>query len=56
MTCGSGTAAIKANDSRQIFLRDNSGTLQFRCYATQNLTANGYCAVLTIYKWVEPEA
>ena len=56
VTCGSGTAAIKANDSRQIFLRDNSGVLQFRCYATQNLTANGYCAVLTIYKWVEPEA
>ena len=56
VTCGSGTASIKPNDGRQIFLRDNSGVLQFRCYATQNLTASGYCAVLTVYKWVAPEA
>ena len=54
VTCGAGTAAVKPqkDSTRQIFLRDNSGVLQFRCYSTGNLTASGYCGVLTIYKYV----
>ena len=52
VTCGSETSAIKPNDGRQIFLRDNN-PLQFRCYSTTNLTASGYCSVLTVYKWNE---
>ena len=55
-TCGSGSSAFtlvtESATARHIFLRDNSGVLQFRCYASSNATGDGYCSVLTIYKYV----
>ena len=38
--------------TRRIFLRNNNGVMQFRNYAKSNMTSSGYCAVLTIYKYV----
>ena len=55
VVCGAGTSALNLlpeTSNRQIFLRDNDG-LQFRCYNKQNATADNYCAVLSVYKWVE---
>ena len=54
-TCGNGTAGFDlvttSATARRIFMRDNN-PMQFRCYATSNMSGDGYCAVLTIYKYV----
>ena len=55
LVLGVGTSKIQiaSYPSRYLFLRDNNGALQFRAYAAQNESANGYCNNLTIYKLAE---
>ena len=55
--CGAGSSALNlvtsSSTARRIFFRSNDLGLQFRCYSTNNATADGYCAVLTVYKYIE---